>query len=131
MPQGLSATPQRLTRLGTRYTSTDLQIHLRLVEVGLAAALLPDLSGEGASNVLTCHERYSILGAGVRTGRSARDGRRIKRDHHPRRVGDMRVIGRSGTAPVLTLRSRAPDSGRNPGWGAVGLEVRHEPRVLV
>ncbi|MET0711427.1 MAG: LysR substrate-binding domain-containing protein [Jiangellaceae bacterium] len=28
-----------------RYTSTDLQIHLRLVESGLAAALLPDLSG--------------------------------------------------------------------------------------
>jgi DNA-binding transcriptional LysR family regulator len=25
-----------------RYTSTDLQIHLRLVESGLAAALLPD-----------------------------------------------------------------------------------------
>ena len=30
-----------------RYTSTDLQIHLRLVECGLAAALLPDLSGAG------------------------------------------------------------------------------------
>jgi DNA-binding transcriptional LysR family regulator len=28
-----------------RYTSTDLQIHLRLAENGLAAALLPDLSG--------------------------------------------------------------------------------------
>jgi DNA-binding transcriptional LysR family regulator len=28
-----------------RYTSTDLQIHLRLAEHGLAAALLPDLSG--------------------------------------------------------------------------------------
>src|SRR6516165_1561661 len=28
-----------------RYTTTDLQIHLRLVESGLAAALLPDLSG--------------------------------------------------------------------------------------
>src|SRR6516162_8024822 len=28
-----------------RYTSTDLQIHLRLVERGLAAALLPDLAG--------------------------------------------------------------------------------------
>jgi DNA-binding transcriptional LysR family regulator len=28
-----------------RYTSNDLQIHLRLVEHGLAAALLPDLSG--------------------------------------------------------------------------------------
>ena len=28
-----------------RYTSTDLQIHLRLVEHGLAAAMLPDLSG--------------------------------------------------------------------------------------
>ena len=30
-----------------RYTSTDLQLHLRLVESGLAAALLPDLSGAG------------------------------------------------------------------------------------
>jgi len=28
-----------------RYTTTDLQIHLRLVERGLAAALLPDLAG--------------------------------------------------------------------------------------
>jgi len=28
-----------------RYTSTDLQVHLRLVEAGLAAALLPGLSG--------------------------------------------------------------------------------------
>ena len=28
-----------------RYTTTDLQIHLRLVESGLAGALLPDLSG--------------------------------------------------------------------------------------
>ncbi len=30
-----------------RYTTTDLQIHLRLVERGLAAALVPDLSGPG------------------------------------------------------------------------------------
>lgn len=30
-----------------RYITTDLQIHLRLVESGLAAALLPDLSGAG------------------------------------------------------------------------------------
>jgi DNA-binding transcriptional LysR family regulator len=30
-----------------RFTSTDLQIHLRLVESGLAAALLPDLAGAG------------------------------------------------------------------------------------
>jgi DNA-binding transcriptional LysR family regulator len=30
-----------------RYTTTDLQIHLRLVESGLAAALLPGLSGAG------------------------------------------------------------------------------------
>jgi DNA-binding transcriptional LysR family regulator len=30
-----------------RYTTTDLQIHLRLVESGLAAAVLPDLSGVG------------------------------------------------------------------------------------
>jgi DNA-binding transcriptional LysR family regulator len=37
-----------------RYTSTDLQIHLRLVESGLAAALLPDLSGAGhRQHVLT------------------------------------------------------------------------------
>ncbi len=28
-----------------RYTSTDLQIHLRVVEAGLAAALLPGLAG--------------------------------------------------------------------------------------
>jgi DNA-binding transcriptional LysR family regulator len=36
-----------------RYTSTDLQIHLRLVESGLAAALLPDLSGAG--------DRHSVV----------------------------------------------------------------------
>jgi DNA-binding transcriptional LysR family regulator len=30
-----------------RYTSTDLQVHLRFVERGLAAALLPDLAGAG------------------------------------------------------------------------------------
>lgn len=37
-----------------RYTSTDLQIHLRLAESGLAAALLPDLSGAGdREDVLT------------------------------------------------------------------------------
>jgi len=33
--------------LDVRFTSTDLQIHLRLVESGLAAALLPDLAGAG------------------------------------------------------------------------------------
>jgi len=37
-----------------RYTSTDLQIHLRLAESCLAAALLPDLSGAGdRQDVLT------------------------------------------------------------------------------
>ena len=37
-----------------RYTSTDLQIHLRLVEHGLAAAMLPDLSGaDHRHNVMT------------------------------------------------------------------------------
>src|SRR5262252_500322 len=36
-----------------RYTSTDLQIHLRLVEHGLAAALLPDLSG--------AHDRHDVV----------------------------------------------------------------------
>jgi DNA-binding transcriptional LysR family regulator len=38
-----------------RYTTTDLQIHLRLVENGLAAALLPDLSGAGNRNDVTAH----------------------------------------------------------------------------
>jgi DNA-binding transcriptional LysR family regulator len=36
-----------------RYTSTDLQIHLRLVEAGLAAALLPDLAGAADRRGLT------------------------------------------------------------------------------
>ena len=36
-----------------RYISTDLQIHLRLVEHGLAAALLPDLSG--------AHDRHDVV----------------------------------------------------------------------
>jgi DNA-binding transcriptional LysR family regulator len=38
-----------------RYTSTDLQIHLRLVESGLAAALLPDLSGAGDRHHVAAH----------------------------------------------------------------------------
>jgi DNA-binding transcriptional LysR family regulator len=38
-----------------RYTTTDLQIHLRFVESGLAAALLPDLSGAGNRHEVTAH----------------------------------------------------------------------------
>jgi DNA-binding transcriptional LysR family regulator len=38
-----------------RYTSTDLQIHLRLTESGLAAALLPDLSGAGDRHDVVTH----------------------------------------------------------------------------
>src|SRR5215469_10472280 len=38
-----------------RYTTTDLQIHLRLVESGLAAALLPDLSGASDRQDATAH----------------------------------------------------------------------------
>ena len=38
-----------------RYTTTDLQIHLRLVESGLAAALLPDLSGAGDRQDVAAH----------------------------------------------------------------------------
>ncbi len=38
-----------------RYTSTDLQIHLRLVEAGLAAALLPDLAGARDRHDLVAH----------------------------------------------------------------------------
>jgi DNA-binding transcriptional LysR family regulator len=38
-----------------RYTTTDLQIHLRLVESGLAAALLPDLSGAGDRHDVAAH----------------------------------------------------------------------------
>jgi len=38
-----------------RYTSTDLQIHLRLAGSGLAAALLPDLSGAGDRQDVVTH----------------------------------------------------------------------------
>jgi len=38
-----------------RYTSTDLQIHLRLAEHGLAAALLPDLSGARDRHGVVAH----------------------------------------------------------------------------
>jgi DNA-binding transcriptional LysR family regulator len=41
-----------------RYTSTDLQIHLRLVESGLAAALLPDLSGAGDRHHVAAHRLH-------------------------------------------------------------------------
>jgi len=40
------------------YTSTDLQIHLRLVEHGLAAALLPDLSGAHGRRDVVAHRLY-------------------------------------------------------------------------
>jgi len=39
-----------------RYTSTDLQIHLRLVQHGLAAALLPDLAGADDHPGVTTHQ---------------------------------------------------------------------------
>jgi DNA-binding transcriptional LysR family regulator len=41
-----------------RHTSTDLQIHLRLVEHGLAAALLPDLSGAGDRHDVMAHQLH-------------------------------------------------------------------------
>ena len=41
-----------------RYTSTDLQIHLRLVESGLAAALLPDLSGVSDRHDVVAHRLH-------------------------------------------------------------------------
>ena len=41
-----------------RHTSTDLQIHLRLVESGLAAALLPDLSGAGDRHDVVTHRLH-------------------------------------------------------------------------
>lgn len=41
-----------------RYTTTDLQIHLRLVESGLAAALLPDLSGAGGRHDVVAHRLH-------------------------------------------------------------------------
>jgi DNA-binding transcriptional LysR family regulator len=54
-----------------RYTTTDLQIHLRLVQAGLAAALLPDLSGardrDVTANRLPGHPRRQIFST-VRSG---------------------------------------------------------------
>jgi DNA-binding transcriptional LysR family regulator len=41
-----------------RYTTTDLQIHLRLVESGLAAALLPDLSGACDRHDVVAHRLH-------------------------------------------------------------------------
>jgi DNA-binding transcriptional LysR family regulator len=41
-----------------RYTTTDLQIHLRLVESGLAAALLPDLSGASNRHDVVAHQLH-------------------------------------------------------------------------
>jgi DNA-binding transcriptional LysR family regulator len=41
-----------------RYTTTDLQIHLRLVESGLAAALLPDLSGASDRHDVVAHQLH-------------------------------------------------------------------------
>src|SRR5215831_8351059 len=41
-----------------RYTTTDLQIHLRLVESGLAVALLPDLSGAGDRRDVVAHRLH-------------------------------------------------------------------------
>jgi len=50
-----------------RYTTTDLQIHLRLVESGLAAALLPDLSGAGDRHDVTAHRLHGRPGRQIFT----------------------------------------------------------------
>jgi DNA-binding transcriptional LysR family regulator len=46
-----------------RFTSTDLQVHLRMVEHGLAAAILPDLAGAGRHRRVRLH---SLDGAPTR-----------------------------------------------------------------
>ncbi len=61
-----------------RYTSTDLQIHLRLVESGLAAALLPDLSGAGDRHDVLAHRLHG------RPRRQIYTTVRRGATHHPR-----------------------------------------------
>jgi len=77
-----------------RYTTTDLQIHLRLVESGLAAALLPDLSGAGerddvAVHRLPGHPRRQIFST-VRRGAA----------HHPKIQSFTTALKAHGPAPT-------------------------------
>jgi DNA-binding transcriptional LysR family regulator len=83
-----------------RYTSTDLQVHLRLVESGLAAALLPDLSGAAARPGVTAqrlpgHPRRHIFTT-VRRGSAA----------HP-----------TIQALIAALSASSPGAGANAGSG--------------
>jgi len=79
-----------------RFTSTDLLIHLRLVETGHAAALLPDLAGAG--------QRH-----GVRASRLG--GRPVRQVFAAVRRG-------AGRHPALTALERAiADAGSAGNWG--------------
>jgi len=79
-----------------RYITTDLQIHLRLVESGLAAALLPDLSGAGERHDVVTHRlpgrpRRQIFST-VRTGAA----------RHPRIQAFTAALQATGAAQPAT-----------------------------
>ena len=85
-----------------RYTTTDLQIHLRLVESGLAAALLPDLSGAGerhdvAVHRLPGHPRRQIFST-VRCGAA----------HHPKIQSFTSALKAHGPAPTPEQPEQVP-----------------------
>jgi DNA-binding transcriptional LysR family regulator len=85
-----------------RYTSTDLQIHLRLVESGLAAALLPDLSGAGDRHDVVAHRLHG------RPRRQIFTTVRRGAARHPKVQAAMTALRAQGARPCS-----------DPAWGAV------------
>jgi DNA-binding transcriptional LysR family regulator len=80
-----------------RYTSTDLQIHLRLVESGLAAALLPDLSGAGDRHDVVAHRLHGHPRRQIFT--TVRRGAA----HHPKVQAVTTALEAQGTRPGSDL----------------------------
>lgn len=91
--------PERRLRAGLPLTTTDLQIHLRLVEAQLAVALVPELSGVRDRSSVTVHHMRGRpvrqIFAAVRRGASEHPAIRAFitatiRLHHPEPDPDVR-----------------------------------------
>jgi DNA-binding transcriptional LysR family regulator len=78
-----------------RYTTTDLQIHLRLVQSGLAAALLPDLSGAGDRHDVAVHRLHARPSRQIFT--TVRSGAA----HHPKVQAFTTALKAHGPRPGL------------------------------
>ncbi|MFT2019470.1 LysR family transcriptional regulator [Streptomyces sp. 796.1] len=93
-----------------RYESTDLLLHLRLVEQGHAVALLPDLVWSGREPTVTVRElprgqQARRLFTAVRRGSS----------HHPAVRAWRRALGEAMAAGLATEPATGPAAGPNTG----------------